>query len=96
MPDSFFSLQTLITLPGVALATAMCTQFLKGIVDNIYKTKTEYLAILIAQILMLFVSYFTTGLSGVIVFLDVINAILVGFSSIKLYETFNKDGKVEG
>jgi len=93
MPDSFFTIQTLITLPGVALASAMCTQFLKGIVDKIYKTKTEYLAVFIAEILMILVSHFTTGLNSSIVFLDIINGVLVGYASIKLWETFNQDGK---
>jgi len=91
MPNEFFTLDVLATLPGITSAVVMLVQLLKNVVDNVYKFPTKYLSVAISLIVMFITTYFTIGITPVVAFLNILNSVVVAFAAMKVYEELNGD-----
>lgn len=76
--DTYFSWEFIGTLAGCTAATALITEFLKAIFD---KLPTQLLSYIVAVILMVGATVFTSGFSLQSLFIIPINAIIVSLAS---------------
>lgn len=89
-----FTWQYLATIAGAAAFTLLVVQFFKVPLDRIWKIPTRVLAYVVALIIMLVATAFTTGLTAENVLLVAANAFLAAMSSYGAYEiTFAKLNK---
>lgn len=84
----------LATIAGAAAFTLLIVQFFKAPLDKIWKIPTRVFAYVIALVIMLVATAFTTGLTIDSVLLTAANAFLAAMSAYGAYEvTFAKVGK---
>lgn len=76
--NEFFSWQTLATFAGCSTATAILTQFLKGVFQ---KLPTQWLSYFIAAVVLYAATYFTGALTGSSAAVIPLNAVLVALAS---------------
>ena len=76
--NEFFSWQTLATFAGCSAATAILTQFLKGVFQ---KLPTQWLSYFIAAVILYAATYFTGALSASSAAITPLNAVLVALAS---------------
>ena len=84
----------LATLAGATAATLLIVQFLKVPLDKVWKIPTRFFVYIIALLILLAASAFTTGLTWPGVPLTALNAFLVALTAYGSYEiTFAKQNK---
>ena len=94
LPTEPFSWEQLATIAGATLATLLVVQLLKLPIDNVWKIPTRIIAYLIALVIMILATYFTTGLTWNNAILAAVNAVIVALAAMGSYEiTFAKLGK---
>jgi xanthine/uracil permease len=91
--QELFTLETLAAFPGLVVVTWMITQFTKDWVDwvaqkafNIHP-KTETWSYFVAVFLLIAVAFFQQNISGLSVFLGIINGFLVALAAQKIHDT---------
>lgn len=91
LPTDPFSWEQLATIAGATLATLLIVQLLKLPLDRIWKIPTRIIVYLIALIVLMLATYFTSGLTANTALLTAINAVIVSLSAMGAYElTFRK------
>ena len=91
IPTDPFTWEQLATIAGAALATMLIVQLLKLPLDKVWKIPTRIIVFLIAAIIMLMATYFTTGLTWSSAALTVLNAVIAALTAMGGYElTFAK------
>ena len=81
----------LATIAGATAATLLIVQFLKVPLDTVWKIPTRAFVYLIALLLLLGGTYFTTGLTVDTALLTAVNAVIVALAAYGSYElTFKK------
>lgn len=96
LPTDPFSWEQLATIAGATLATLLIVQLLKLPLDKVWKLPTRIVAYIIALIILLLATMFTTGLTVENAALSVINAVIVALAAMGAYEvTFAKHQKQE-
>lgn len=94
LPTEPFSWDYIATIAGATAATLLIVQLLKLPLDKVWKIPTRIWVYLIALILMLLSTQFTTGLTLQNALLTVVNAVIVALAAMGAYEmTFAKAGK---
>ena len=94
LPTEPFSWDQLATIAGATLATLLVVQLLKLPIDKVWKIPTRIIAYLIALVIMILATYFTTGLTWNNAILAAVNAVIVALAAMGSYEiTFAKLGK---
>ena len=91
LPTDPFSWEYLATIAGATAATLLIVQLLKLPLDKMWKIPTRIWVYIIALILMLLATLFTTGLDVQTGLLTAVNAVLVALAAMGAYEiTFSK------
>lgn len=91
LPTDPFSWEQLATIAGATLATLLIVQLLKLPLDKIWKIPTRFVAYVIALIISLLATQFTTGLTLQNGILAAINAVIIALAAMGAYEiTFRK------
>ena len=81
----------LATIAGATAATLLIVQFLKVPLDTVWKIPTRAFVYVIALVLLLGGTYFTTGLTVNTALLTAVNAVIVALTAYGAYEvTFKK------
>lgn len=81
----------LATIAGATAATLIIVQFLKVPLDRIWKIPTRAFVYVVALVLLLAGTYFTTGLTVNTACLTAVNAVIVALTAYGSYEvTFRK------
>ena len=81
----------LATIGGASMATMLIVQILKLPLDKVWKIPTRIIVFVIAFIVLILATYFTTGLDANTALLTVINAVIVALTAMGGYEiTFAK------
>lgn len=94
LPTEPFSWEQLATIAGATLATLLVVQLLKLPIDKVWKVPTRIIAYLIALVIMILATHFTTGLTWNNAILAAVNAVIVALAAMGSYEvTFAKLGK---
>ena len=94
LPMEPFTWEYLATIAGATAATLLIVQLLKLPLDKLWKIPTRIWVYLIALILMLLATVFTTGLSVETALLTAVNAVIVALAAMGAYDlTFAKAGK---
>ncbi len=84
----------LATIAGATAATLLITQFLKFPLDKVWKIPTRFLVYLIALVIMVVATAFTSGITLNSFLLSMLNAFIVALTAYGSYElTFAKVGK---
>ena len=91
LPTEPFTWETLATLAGATLATLLIVQLLKLPLDRIWKVPTRLVTYVIALLLLLLATAFTSGLTLPSALLTAVNAVIVALAAMGAYEvTFRK------
>lgn len=84
----------LATIAGATAATLLIVQFLKVPLDKVWKIPTRVFVYIIALLILLIATAFTTGLTPNTALLTAVNAFVVALTAYGSYEvTFAKRGK---
>lgn len=90
-PQQPFTWEQLATIAGATAAVVLIVQFLKLPLDHIWKIPTRIVVYLIALLILLIATAFTTGLTPQNAILTAVNAFIVALSAMGAYElTFKK------
>lgn len=96
LPAEPFDWASIATISGATLATLLIVQLLKLPLDKLWKIPTRIWVYIIALILMLAATHFTSGLNFSSACLTAVNAVIVALSAMGAYElTFAKMKKKE-
>ena len=86
LPTNPFTWEQLATIAGATLATVLIVQLLKLPMDHIWKIPTRIVVYVIALIILLLATQFTTGLTLESVLLTAVNAVIVALAAMGAYE----------
>ena len=86
LPTDPFSWEYLATIAGATAATLLIVQLLKLPLDKMWKIPTRIWVYIIALILMLLATLFTTGLNVQTGLLTAVNAVIVALAAMGAYE----------
>lgn len=90
-PGEPLTWEYLATIAGATAATLLIVQFLKVPLDTVWKIPTRAFVYLIALVLLLGGTYFTSGLTVNTALLTAVNAVIVALTAYGAYEvTFKK------
>jgi hypothetical protein len=96
LPTDPFSWDYLATIAGATAATLLIVQLLKLPLDKMWKIPTRIWVYIIALILMLLATLFTTGLNVQTGLLTAVNAVIVALAAMGAYEiTFSKTDAIK-
>ena len=91
LPTEPFSWEQLATIAGATVATVLIVQLLKLPLDRVWKVPTRIVVYLIALVILLLATQFTTGLTPQNGLLTAVNAVIVALAAMGAYEvTFRK------
>lgn len=91
LPTEPFSWEYLATIAGATVATVLIVQLLKLPLDKVWKVPTRIVVYLIALVILLLATQFTTGLTAQNGILTAVNAVIVALAAMGAYEvTFRK------
>ena len=91
LPTDPFSWEYLATIAGATMATLLIVQLLKLPLDRVWKIPTRIVAYVIALILLLLATSFTSGLTWSTGLLTAVNAVIVALAAMGAYEvTFSR------
>lgn len=86
-----FTWEQLATIAGATAAVVLIVQFLKLPLDHIWKIPTRIVVYIMALVILLIATAFTTGLTPQSAILTAVNAFIVALSAMGAYElTFKK------
>ena len=95
-PQEPYTWEYLATMAGATAATLLIVQFLKAPLDRIWKIPTRLFVYVVALVILLIATTFTTGLTAENTILSIVNAFLVALTAYGTYElTFAKTDKSE-
>ena len=86
VPSQPFSWQQLATIAGATTATLLIVQLLKLPLDKVWKIPTRIVTYLIAVIILIVATAFTSGLNWSDAGLAIINAVIVALAAMGAYE----------
>lgn len=86
LPTEPFTWEYLATIAGATLATTLIVQLLKLPIDKVWKIPTRLLVFVIACMIMIVATYFTTGLTWSNAGLSIVNAVIVALAAFGAYE----------
>ncbi|MBR2662822.1 MAG: hypothetical protein IKE25_03830 [Clostridia bacterium] len=90
-PQQPFTWEQLATIAGATAAVVLIVQFLKLPLDHIWKIPTRIVVYIMALVILLIATAFTTGLTPQSAILTAVNAFIVALSAMGAYElTFKK------
>lgn len=90
-PGEPLTWEYLATIAGATAATLLIVQFLKVPLDKVWKIPTRAFVYVIALLMLLGGTYFTTGLTVNTALLTAVNAVIVALTAFGAYEvTFKK------
>jgi len=98
LPTDPFTWEQLATIAGATVATLLIVQLLKLPIDKVWKIPTRIVVYVIAMIILLLATGFTTGLTVQNGILTALNAVIVALAAMGSYElTFRRidDNKKE-
>ena len=96
LPTEPFTWEQLATIAGATLATLLIVQLLKLPLDMVWKVPTRIVVYVIALIILLLATIFTTGLTVNTGILTAVNAVIVALAAMGAYEvTFRKLDNVQ-
>lgn len=91
LPTEPFTWDQLATIAGATLATLLVVQLLKLPIDKVWKIPTRIVAYVIALVIMILATHFTTGITWNNAILAAVNAVIVALAAMGSYEiTFAK------
>ena len=82
LPTEPLSWEQLATIAGATLATLLVVQLLKLPMDKVWKIPTRIIAYVIALVIMILATHFTTGLTWNNAILAAVNAVTVALAAI--------------
>jgi len=100
--NQFFTLDMLRTLAGIVAAVILVVQFTKNPVDWLYskicklfkiqvdKFPTQILTVIVSEILLFMVMFFTNQLDLLNIFLTSINGLVISGAAMKSFESMTK------
>jgi hypothetical protein len=100
--NQFFTLDMLRTLAGIVAAVILVVQFTKNPVDWLYskicklfkiqvdKFPTQILTVIVSEILLFMVMFFTNQLDLLSIFLTSINGLVISGAAMKSFESMTK------
>lgn len=94
LPTEPFSWEQLATIAGATVATVLIVQLLKLPLDKVWKVPTRIVVYLIALVILLLATQFTTGLTPQNGLLTAVNAVIVALAAMGAYEVAIR--KLEG
>lgn len=86
LPTEPFSWEYLATIAGATLATMLIVQLLKLPIDKVWKIPTRIIVYVIALIISLLATQFTTGLNPQNALLTAVNAVIIALAAMGGYE----------
>lgn len=91
LPTDPFTWEQLATIAGATVATLLIVQLLKLPIDKVWKIPTRIVVYVIAMIILLLATGFTTGLTVQNGILTALNAVIVALAAMGSYElTFRR------
>ena len=100
LPTDPFTWEQLATIAGCTLATLLIVQLLKLPIDKVWKIPTRIVVYVIALILLILATFFTSGITVESALLTAINAVIVALAAMGAYEVvfrkFDEKKKVSG
>ncbi len=89
--DEFYSWDYLSSFTGIVACVTLIIQFTKVSLDKVWKIPTRFVVWVLSYILLVLVSWFTTGVTANVLLMSALNAIVVTLASMGAYEaTFSK------
>ena len=94
IPDSFFTWEQLATYGGATVATMLFVQFTKEL-PGIVKIPTRLWAFIVAAVLMILATVFTSEVTPAVILITIVNAVIVAMASCGEYDTLHNLRKEE-
>ena len=94
IPESFFTWEQLATYGGATVATMLFVQFTKEL-PGIVKIPTRLWAFIVAAVLMILATVFTSEVTPAVILITVVNAVIVAMASCGEYDTLHSLRKAE-
>ncbi len=89
--DNFYNWDYLSSFTGIVACVTLIIQFTKVSLDKVWKIPTRFVVWVLSYILLVLVSWFTTGITINKLIMSALNAIVVTLASMGAYEaTFRK------
>ena len=86
LPTTPFTWEQLATIAGATLATLLIVQLLKLPMDYIWKIPTRIIVYVIALVILMLATQFTSGLTWETALLTAVNAVIVALAAMGAYE----------
>ena len=94
IPESFFTWEQLATYGGATVATMLFVQFTKEL-PGIVKIPTRLWAFIVAAVLMILATVFTSEVTPAVILITIVNAVIVAMASCGEYDTLHSLRKAE-
>ena len=94
IPESFFTWEQLATYGGATVATMLFVQFTKEL-PGIVKIPTRLWAFIVAAVLMILATVFTSEVTPAVILITIVNAVIVAMASCGEYDTLHNLRKEE-
>lgn len=88
IPESFFTWEQLATYGGATVATMLFVQFTKEL-PGIKSLPTRLWAFIVAAVLMILATVFTSEVTPAVILITVVNAVIVAMASCGEYDTLH-------
>ena len=88
IPESFFTWEQLATYGGATVATMLFVQFTKEL-PGIKSLPTRLWAFIVASVLMILATVFTSEVTPAVILITVVNAVIVAMASCGEYDTLH-------
>lgn len=88
IPESFFTWEQLATYGGATVATMLFVQFTKEL-PGIKSIPTRLWAFIVAAVLMILATIFTSEVTPAVILITVVNAVIVAMASCGEYDTLH-------
>ena len=94
IPESFFTWEQLATYGGATVATMLFVQFTKEL-PGIKALPTRLWAFIVAAVLMILATVFTSEVTPAVILITIVNAVIVAMASCGEYDTLHNLRKEE-
>lgn len=94
IPESFFTWEQLATYGGATVATMLFVQFTKEL-PGIKELPTRLWAFIVAAVLMILATIFTSEVTPAVILITIVNAVIVAMASCGEYDTLHSLRKEE-
>ena len=89
IPESFFTWEQLATYGGATVATMLFVQFTKEL-PGIKSLPTRLWAFIVAAVLMILATVFTSEVTPAVILITVVNAVIVAMAAVGGYDITHK------